>query len=367
MTDKITSTVILLLLLSSFASYSDVPILPTNAIYELLIIIIFALSSIRIRKSVALGMVFIAGYLIIKLLYNVFINEMNLFDFLMGHKFIFYLLVLLLLNESKTGSFNNFKSVYTIMLYCFLLKYGISIVLALYSRPIVFTENNFELMLILLCSIAKHEHIEKITKVEAITIAVIFFLSGSRSGALCLMFVYLIYSIKHLSLINIIALAVGVVGLQWVIMERMGSSGLAGIDRFFFLLQFIESTRDWDIQWLFGSFIVEPLPTGVCSELTYYQKLFSKDGNGVCYSAILHSFILRSIYDFGFIGLYLTVFIFYKIMKFHLSMIGAIAATGLVLVNGISVSSFNSVYSMLGAVIIILVSNTKLNESEGAL
>ncbi len=51
-----------------------------------------------------------------------------------------------------------------------------------------------------------------------------------------------------------------------------------------------------------------PLLPASCADLSYYQTLFSYAGDGRCYSVILHSFIMRVIYDHGIIGFAFLIF-----------------------------------------------------------
>jgi hypothetical protein len=107
--------------------------------------------------------------------------------------------------------------------------------------------------------------------------------------------------------------------------------------------------KDWGVSdWFFGSKFITPLPSSACQALSFYEQLFSRSGSGQCYSVILHSFWLRIIYDFGLTGVLFVFFVFFSILKTN--SYGHIERNSLLVtmvLNGLSVSSFNSIFMVL--------------------
>ncbi|MGS2762733.1 hypothetical protein [Sinomicrobium sp. M5D2P9] len=129
-----------------------------------------------------------------------------------------------------------------------------------------------------------------------------------------------------------------------------GALDIEKTDRFKFLMVFVDEIREWSIiNYLFGADRITALSAEACSKLGYYQSLFSYSGDGSCYSVIFHSYILRAIYDHGIIGFILiSVFVYFVITLSGFERKQALVIVGIALLNGLSVSSFNSVYFALG-------------------
>jgi len=151
----------------------------------------------------------------------------------------------------------------------------------------------------------------------------------------------------------VLAILVGI--LSFLLLDKLNGRGLESIDRVTFLLMFIEETKDWDaVTWLIGSPVLTPLSSHSCNTLRYFEHLFSFSGNGECFSVLLHSFILRSIFDHGVLGLLaLSVTTIYIIKAKGYPHKDAISILLILFATSLSVSSFNSIYVALGLLILV--------------
>ncbi len=351
-----------------FLSFSNHHILKANLVFEMvtLVTIFILLISLEIRKPKALLSFILFSYLLIKAFINIAFNEINIVDFIISHKFIVYLILGLMISDIKTSGWDSFGGLFKILLFGFFIKYLVSVLTGLNYRPSLFAENNFELMFLLIASITKHENINKLTTIELIIILCVFLLSGSRSGLVCLLFVFTIYNIKDLSIksiMNLFALLILSTIVGFIFLSRMSSFNLESIDRFVFMQGFIDASEHKTIlEHLFGSVVIEKIPQNVCSSFSYYSILFSHGDDGIsCYSNIFHSFVLRCIYDFGVFGLIFSFYVLWNTINDKATIRGVISVIGVITLNGFSVSSLNSVYCTMGILFLILTSGSKNN------
>ena len=143
-------------------------------------------------------------------------------------------------------------------------------------------------------------------------------------------------------------------------MQRMGTADFEQIDRYKFLMMFIYDTSDWEWwRFLTGSTPLTPMSDYVCQKLSYYSRLFSHSGEGSCYSVILHSYILRVIFDHGLIGLgFLLYFVYQGLKSSGFTFQERVAVIGVVLVTSLSVSAMNNVYVVF-ALLLYFASNKR--------
>jgi len=227
-----------------------------------------------------------------------------------------------------------------------------------FDRPGVFHENNFELMFLLFFSIAVFASTGSLSKVDISMLILIIFLSGSRSGVvslfamLCILYVRTFDFKTFLKIFFIGILGVGVI---FIFISRLGSNGVEAIDRFVFMQGFILAIGEWGfIDYLTGSEPLTALPTQVCDRLRYYEVLFSAGDPNKCYSVILHSYILRVILDHGIIGLFFVFISIAKLLEWsELPKRSVFAVMSILFLNALSVSAFNSVFAILGLIILL--------------
>lgn len=293
-------------------------------------------------------------YTALSLVYTELFNDTNIRDFLLSYKAFLYAALLSLFINKNYFSPSFALRIFDFLLAVFLIKYTSEHLIGNTIRPTVFVENNFELMMLLMMLIWRTHLTNRIDLLRLFILSIIIILSGSRSAALALLAVTLILNLKSLSLFraftSILALAVISPFVYLIFAQRGGGTiDLESIDRFNFLMVFLSETKEWPA-WMFltGTERISPLSTHACSELSYYVNLFSYSGDGSCYSVIFHSYILRVTYDHGIIIFLLMItFVYYATRKSRYTRIHSAAIISLILINGLSVSSFNSVFYAL--------------------
>lgn len=358
MSKRILLVIIFLLSLVSFFSYGGYNMAPTNMIFEMFILISVCLVVKKFTLSTAFICITSFGYFIICYIYACIWENNSLFDFLLAYKTFLYLPFICFFANKTLISDNYLNLIFKILLFTFLLKYILWIFISVSSRPGVFIENNFELIFLLCVSLTFHFKYRPLNKPEYFVLIAIFLLSGSRSGLLALLFALIVINVTHFNfktIVKVLVLSIVGIAVGIVIASRMGGGGIESIDRFVFLQSFIYSISDWGIlNYLFGSSPITPLADMICNSLSYYETLFSYSKPGVCYSVILHSYILRLIFDHGFLGLFFVFGSLWILLgssnvkgRFRVSIIGIIG------INSLSVSGFNSIYIILGLFVVI--------------
>ncbi|MBT2918462.1 hypothetical protein [Vibrio anguillarum] len=284
----------------------------------------------------------------------------NEVDFLLAYKSYFYIIILSFFCGKKFFHEDDIKKLYHFLLACFLVKYVVWHLVSDSDRPGLFSENNFEVLFLLLLTIAIYKLSERLSVFELTALTAIVFLSGSRSGSLAFLVMLIFLYIKEINFSTIIKLfLIGIisVGVGVIFISRMDVSNLESIDRFVFFQSLLLSIKDFSIiEYFWGTTPLTALPPVVCSQLSYYDVLFSKNNDGTCYSVVLHSYIMRTFYDHGIIGI---IFLFYAINRFLISSKidprVRIATISIIFINGLSVSALNTVHCMLGLIIILSV------------
>ncbi|MGJ8693619.1 MAG: hypothetical protein ACSHW0_14220 [Thalassotalea sp.] len=276
----------------------------------------------------------------------------------MIHKIFLYIVFLVFVSGGIFISKKSTLLIYKIVSVGMLTKYSLSHLLAIDDRPGFYTENNFELMLLLLLFLSTVKIRQRVDIKNLIFITIIVLLSGSRSGILCLATLFLFLDLSKYGISKVLKIfcvsSIFVLSFGLFIF-RLGDMSIEEIDRFQFLLVFINDVSGWTfIEWLVGNPSITPLSEAGAGRLSYYHLLFSDYEEGIAFSLLLHSFILRMIFDHGFIGL---LFVFYSVW-FVLKTSGLnrseILSVGAVLtINSISVSSLNSVYALWGVLFVL--------------
>ncbi|TLS80841.1 hypothetical protein FD722_17500 [Photobacterium damselae subsp. damselae] len=347
-------------ILGGVFSYSEYNLLNVNYIFEISILVIFITGLRENNYNIFFIALVLVLYLIIRLFINNVYFNVGFKDLIVSNKFVLYLIILSLLNTKGFFNVKRFNIFYNILLLSFFVKYLLWHVLS-GMRPGLFVENNFELMFLLLVTISYINVFGKLSGKQYISLFLIFFMSFSRSGIVCLLFFVFIRSLKKINIKTIFSLILVFIiscFAVFIFLDRIGSGGIESIDRFVFFKQFLYSVKDWGYStYIFGEYILNPLPNSVCSTLSFYETLFSNYSQNICYSVIFHSFILRVIYDFGFSGLILVFYYLYLLIREHINTRLSIIALGIIFLNGMSVSSINSVYCFIGLLFILLTSN----------
>lgn len=327
--------------------------LPANAIFESVVILFFMVSIFPVVRG-ALFFVFSA---LIYLLVCFFIMESSspahVADFFMAYKSFYYVILLSFFIGKSKFTENDLKFIFYSLLFLFLIKYGYSRVFNISERPGVYTENNFELIFVLLIYYAIADALGKYKFICFAFLSLLVVLSGSRSAILALL---VIYGFVFLSEINIktIVFFLLLISLSVFIVVQRSVGGIEDIDRFIFLTVFIDEIKNWDLSnFIFGSRPLTPLSYYSCTALSFYESLFSFSGDGRCYSVILHSYLLRLIFDHGVAGLvFIFSFVVYGMMMAGYKMKQIVCVVGVIISTGLSVSSMNSIYVAMALLII---------------
>ncbi|MBQ4849217.1 hypothetical protein [Pseudoalteromonas sp. MMG012] len=347
----------LVLSLLSFLSFGNYHVLPVNIIFELLVL--FAFFCVVKRMDLVVWGIFSlsAGYFIVSFLLGQ-IRGVHPSDFLLAYKAFFYLSILCFFSSKVLFTSDILKKFWYLMLSLFFLKYVVWIAIGAGFRPGIFTENNFEVMFLLFVGVAVWGLRNSLSASEWILLGVIIFLSGSRSGIICFLAMFVLLTIKEMNwkvIFQIFVAGLIGIGVIAIFISRLSGGSAEDIDRVVFFQGFLVAISDWGWwQFLFGSQVLTPLPDEVCNRLVFYQTLFSAKSPDICYSVILHSYITRTIFDHGFFGFFFIFFVINGLMKLsQVTLKARLTVIVILFLNGASVSSVNSVYAVMGIILIL--------------
>lgn len=289
--------------------------------------------------------------------------DTSYYDSAKAVKWLAYLVVIWSSSSNLGLDMKLLNRIYKIMISSALVSYLVQIIRdGFMVRPILFTENNYEISffsgIFILLFFYHRKSSEPLEYRWYFVLLLVIALSGSRSGAIAGLLITF-YVFKDPTKKNSgKLLKIGMLGIAatatFLIFIRRGSS-FTETDRFSFFQVFISETQSQNLlKWIFGNFIITPLSDTGCTTLNYYQILVSDRVYGTCYSVILHSFILRIIWDFGilgllfsFIGIYLSLARLFPKPLPHI-------LTFLALANAASVSGPNNVYVVYPILLAIL-------------
>lgn len=305
------------------------------------------------------------NYIIISFIYATQIHSHYVLDFFLIYKSFIYISFLFMIAGKRILEEKQIIIFTNIIFAFFILKYSLSHIFNFIHRPFIYTENNFELMFIAILYLYIAMNKKENKNIYLALYGLITLLSFSRSGAGIFIFVAFM---SYINKINIKLVFISIITLPilllfvFVIFSSRGES-METLDRLNFLRVFINETEHWNIiDYFIGSPRITQLGYNSCQELSFYEVLFSKSGSGDCYSVIFHSFILRVIFDHGILGFGFLIFSTYKLLVLSkISKKNTYTFLGIFILNGISVSSFNSVFFPLSMIILM---NSKLNEKD---
>ena len=290
----------------------------------------------------------------------------HILDFLLAYKAIVYFTFLFYFEGKRMGGKNRFYQIYRWLVFFFFLKYLISVVFGLNERPLLFRENNFELMFLALIFYLRVILFGKVKVWELLIIIITFLISGSKSAIPILFLVLASVYLKGITWKKFLTFSllggVLIIGFSSIVLAKYGLSGLGNIDRIaYFRVFMLEMLSSSYLEVFFGHMRISALLPSSCNSLYFYPGLFSYKNDGTCYSLILHSFLLRSIFDHGLIG---TLLIFYSCFML-LSRAGyskrvSYTFIGVMFLNSLSVSAFNSVFFALSMLLYLGFSPNKI-------
>jgi hypothetical protein len=331
-----------------------------NNIFEIFLILIVFINLNKIHKKTLLLFLSSASYFFFSLIYILIFKDAHILDFLLIYKFFIYAMFLSIMFGKQFLSKETFYRFYKFLVIIFILKYFIGFVSGRH-RPTLFFENNFELMLLSLLFYLYNNLKGKVSGLHQIILIMIFIFSKSISGLLTILFVLAMVNKKHIirKIHLILPSAIIVfISVLYVVKDRLnGKLDFTQNVRFKFLNVFLNEIENWEFSnYLFGAPRITQLSNLACSRLGYWQSLFSYSGDGSCYSVIFHSYILRAIFDHGFLGfIFISYFVYSIIKRSGHSITTALTVLVVVIINGLSVSSFNSIYFALGTLFYLII------------
>lgn len=292
--------------------------------------------------------------------YRGFFNPLDvgeLKNFLYINKFVLYG-ALISLSPSPNGlKSGHIKNIFFILLACFAFKYTYSKILLsgnLAIRPVMVTENNFELMFLLifyyLFLIDQRRNGVKHSLLPLSAVIYVVVISGSRSSLLavaCIIgFEFIKPTAKHI--ISFFIFGPVFFSLAYIVF-MIRQNRIGGNSREIFLDVFISEVSKFNLfEHMFGVMPITPLSPESCDSLAFWKDLFSATGDGKCYSVIMHSFFMRVYFDHGIFGILLVfVMAYFALRRGSLSIKDAIGVLSIPTVCALSVSSFASAFVSL--------------------
>lgn len=306
-------------------------------------------------------------YIFFSYVYAVGWQGANVLDFLLIYKCFVYLFFLTFLVGKKFMSFMTTNRALVIIFSLFFLKYLFAIVIAGHPRPILYMENNFELMFVyalylIRYTVTKERYLWWLAFAGIITI-----LSLSRSSLLMysVLVLFVIYDSFRKTRVFIIPGAMAVLGIAVYMIFSARSDSLEDVDRYRFMLVWWSQVKDWDLfSWLVGAPRISRLSSDACSYMNYFRMMFSRSGDGTCYSVVLHSFLLRIVYDHGILGLVFVIYAVYQcLVKSGIRKDVILVFITIVIINGLSVSSFNNLFFAI-SMVFLMTTNVSFLEQE---
>lgn len=360
----------LFLALTGILSPYKYNLLPSNGILELAFFLMACLMAGELLRSASSFVYATLAYVIISAIWSIGFRDIHALDFLLAYKAFLYVCILSLFIGKRLCSRDSLIAFYWVLLGAFAIKYGYSILLGLDAkmrlRPGLFVENNFELVFIILLYY-RLRHCFKNSFIAFIPLFAIVFLSGSRSAILAVGAVYVFTFIREWNVRTTAAMAAtfAIAAVGYELFLSRTQDGFENIDRFRFLMVFLHEMQNYGaLGYIFGAPRITPLSAGSCDLLSFYSGLFSFSGDStLCYSVILHSYILRVVFDHGLIGfVFLNAFVLLGIRKAGGSLRDVLCVALVLIISGLSVSSFNSIFSALALALLF----TKNSDEESA-
>lgn len=342
---------LLALALVGLGSPGRYSLLPAETILEVAFALATVLSMARFDVAARSFLLVALVYATTKTALMAFSGSPAWLDYIQAYKAYFYLVALAFFVRRRCFDGVRVARVSAVLTAAFLVKYGYSQALHLDPRPGLYTENNFELIMLLGLFYLGFPYAGRSRHLVFAALTATVLLSGSRSGALGLLIVYVALYLRArnrfwpLHLLGVAGVGAAVAAL---FLSR-DPQGLQSVDRYHFLQVFLREVRPWPLwEFLTGSYPITPLSPASCHELAYYVNEFSYSQPGVCYSVILHSYLLRAVLDQGLLGLG----VLYGLVWLALHRSGAsgrdvVVLLGILTVSGLSVSAFNSVFAAI--------------------
>jgi len=306
-------------------------------------------------------------YVVGSYIYAIHYNNANVFDFLKIYKCYIYLFFLTFLTDKRLMTFAGANRLITILFSLFFLKYILMIATGRSFRPIVYMENNFELMFLYALYLIRYTVTKKNYLFLLGLVGLITVLSLSRSSLLMysVLVFFVIYDSFKKTRVFIIPGAAIVLGVVVYYIFTQRSSSLEQVDRYRFMLVWWSNVNNWNFwQWMVGADRITPLSPQSCSYMNYFKMMFSYKEDGTCYSVVLHSFIFRVLFDHGILGFASLMYSVYLLLvRSKVRKDVTLVFLTIVLLNGLSVSSFNNLFFAI-SMVFLMTTNTEYQLEE---
>jgi len=341
---------------TGLVSFGSLNLLPAEGILEIALFLA-ALAVLRLRMvGPALIAMSASAYVAASALIAVYIRHTDPLDFLQAYKAFIYVALLTPFVGRNLFSARAITCAFWMLSSVFVMKYGYERLLGgggkFSLRPTVFTENNFELIFLTLLYYLAVTRGTARKALATILISAVVVLSGSRSAIIGLVIAVVAvqavgFRAKHL-LSTAVSAPIAILVAYYVFQGR-SAGGIETIDRFRFLLVFLAEIDQWRwYNYLFGTAPLTALSPSSCAALSFWTNLFSFSGDGKCYSVILHSYVLRVIFDHGVIGFTLLLAaIDFLLKRCQYTTKDRVVIFGVLLASALSISSFNNVFAAL--------------------
>lgn len=340
--------------------------LPAGTVLDAAFILSAVLLSARLDRRVNGILLLLSLYLAIRIGLMLYLNPVNLEDFIQANKAFAYLILLVPFVGKRFQRPGLIANLTRFVLTAAIVKYAVARIASsndrISDRPGMFQENNYEIALFCGLVAIAYPYLGSKKNLYFWLLVAIVGLSGSRSGAasLVIVYIYLYFGSGPTSKLARMFRLFGIIAFgalaTWIFESRLTEGGIESLDRYRFLQAFLRDTADWDgLNYLFGTLPITPMSVSTCHEFVYYQDLFSNSGDSSCYSVILHSFLLRIIFDAGILGLVATFGATWYLLRLaRVPRSLSLCLLGLAAANAVSVSGLNNIFVILPVALAML-------------
>ena len=308
----------------------------------------------RIDRRVLGALLLLSTFLVVRLAIVAFGGSAGFEDTLQAHKWIAYLIGLSFFVGKPLDSSAKLVRLVKVLILLVAAKYFIAN-LVYGERYGILVENNFEIAMFCGLMGVVYSRLGPNRLAYLCVLGAAVLVSGSRSGSVVFLFL-VIYAlatsdVKNAFVRYVAFLTAAAAVIIPLLVFQSRTSSVDSIDRVNFLNVFLTEVQQWGVlTWMFGPGAMKPLSISSCEQLSYYVNLYSSPETGLCYSVILHAFVLRVVFDFGLAGLIIAFGVFWLLLRRgHVKLPLALLLMGIAAANSLSVSGLNNVYVVIPA------------------
>ena len=276
---------------------------------------------------------------------NSLYNGYILLDIINGQTFILYFLGFQAFTAQRLDKVNYlWPKIMKLFLWIVTCTYLYRFIVVKFHSPYLFVENNFELLLILILwfSMVYNNHL-KLLSFNSLGIILSTIISNSLSGQLLLVFFLVFYRY------NVWKLFIGFFVV--ILLLSFTYSFYSRLDRFLFLQEYVRGSMGNTVFSNLFPLSIRELAPSATKTLSYYTG--SSQGKHSIYLAkSLHMWILTSIYNHGAVVI-IYLYMFFQTFKDKVGKTAAYYVTSAALINGLSVSAFDSIWFWTALILII--------------